>query len=357
MNILLVDDDDKVFVRLRKYFSKRKNIHVIYCKDFLEIKNFQILYKFDLVILDLNNGNPALNDTEAGTSVLTSIYKHSFLPIIILSAWADDYENPYKGNHFIKIVKKGQNELKELNKAIQEYEGFIEKQKSIADVITSHISEIYRDSYGNMIKNYNSSTKNDKAQIFIHLMKRRLAASFDTNPEHGSIKPWEIYLYPALGEQLLTGDIIKKKGKNREIPSSYKIILSPSCDLQSENNRKHIENVIVANFVSVKSAIPLRSEIKNKLLTTSSPERYMLFSELVDVFPHMACDLKSIEVVKFNSIGKGKSYERIVSIDSPFREALTWAFLHINGRPGLPDRDIYIWINNIKEKCYQENKS
>jgi hypothetical protein len=122
--------------------------------------------------------------------------------------------------------------------------------------------------------------------------------------------------------------------------------------LQSEDNRRHIENVIVANFVPINEAVPKKTEISRKLLTTSSPERYIIFYELINIIPHMACDLKSIETIKFDSIGKGKDYERILSIDSPFRESLIWSFLQINGRPGLPDRDIDIWINDIKNKCY-----
>ncbi|GHV37633.1 hypothetical protein AGMMS49546_06040 [Spirochaetia bacterium] len=352
MNILLVDDDDNIYRKVSNGYKNDPGVNIIPCNDFQEISKKQTLYKLDLIILDLNNGNPALNDTEAGDKILKNIYSHYFLPIIIFSAWADDYDNPYKDNYFVRNIKKGQGELRELKKVIKEYRDFIGKQNSITDKINLHISEIYRETYNNMVQNNRSRKLTSKAEVFTHLIQRRLAASFDSNIESDSIKPWEIYLYPPLGNQLLAGDILKKKKANKEMPSSYKVILSPSCDLQSDVGRKHIENVIVANFVPINEAVPKKTDISRKLLTTSSPERYIVFYELINIIPHMACDLKSIEIIKFDSIGKGKDFERVLSIDSPFRESLIWSFLQVNGRPGLPDRDIDIWINDIKAKCY-----
>jgi CheY-like chemotaxis protein len=354
MNILLVDDDDNVYQKISKSYKNEPGVNIVFCKNFQELNKYQALYKLDLIILDLNNGNPALNDTEAGDSILKNIYRYCFLPVIIFSAWADDYDNPYKDNYFVRSIKKGQGELRELRKIIKEYRDFIGKQNAISGKINSHISEIYRETYNNMVKNDRSKKLSSKAEIFTHLIQRRLAASFDSNIEYDSIKPWEIYLYPPLGDQLLAGDILKKRRTNNETPSSYRVILSPSCDLQSGNNRKHIENVIVANFIPINEAVPKKADITRKLLTTSSPERYIIFYELINIIPHMACDLKSIETIKFDSIGKGKDYERILSIDSPFRESLIWSFLQINGRPGLPNRDIDIWINDIKAKYYPE---
>jgi hypothetical protein len=354
MNILLVDDDDTMYQKVSKSYKRDSDVNILPCSDFQEINKYQTLYKLDLIILDLNNGNPVLNDTEAGDNILKNIYSHYFLPVIIFSAWADDYDNPYKDNYFVRKIKKGQGELRELKKVIKEYRDFIGKQNAITNKIDAHISEIYRATYNNMVKNDRSKKLASKAEIFIHLIQRRLAASFDSSIEYDSIKPWEIYLYPPLGDQLLTGDILKKKRTNNKTPSSYKVILSPSCDLQSGNNRKHIENVIVANFVPINKAVPKKTDVSRKLLTTSSPERYIIFYELINIIPHMACDLKSIETIKFDSIGKGKDYEKILSIDSPFRESLVWSFLQINGRPGLPDRDVDIWINDIKTKCYPE---
>ena len=43
-------------------------------------------------------------------------------------------------------------------------------------------------------------------------------------------------------------------------------------------------------------------------------------------------------------------YIRVVSIDSPFREQIAWAYLNTAGRPGVPDRDFAIWEKQYLDK-------
>jgi len=48
---------------------------------------------------------------------------------------------------------------------------------------------------------------------------------------------------------------------------------------------------------------------------------------------------------------KGEAgFTRIASIDSPFREQIAWAHLQIAGRPGVPERDIDKWTQEILER-------
>jgi CTP synthase len=67
----------------------------------------------------------------------------------------------------------------------------------------------------------------------------------------------------------------------------------------------------------------------------------------------MLCDFKELEIINFNDLDK--NFERVVSIDSPFRESLVWADIAINGRPGLPDRDYQSWLTSIRQDCYGKN--
>lgn len=46
---------------------------------------------------------------------------------------------------------------------------------------------------------------------------------------------------------------------------------------------------------------------------------------------------------------EGIAFERIASVDSPFRELVTWSYLQVAGRPGLPDRDLDEWAEGIDE--------
>lgn len=66
----------------------------------------------------------------------------------------------------------------------------------------------------------------------------------------------------------------------------------------------------------------------------------------------MMANLRNLQLIPIENIGKpgeGKKFIRVASIDSPFREALSWAYLQVSGRPGLPERDLEAWSHEILE--------
>jgi hypothetical protein len=351
MNVLLIEDDEEIYNSIVTGIKRLQTIQILPQSKFDDVRKIFETYKVDLVILDLNNGNVATADTDAGDKIIRKIYQYSFLPIIIFSAFSDIYDNPYKDNYFVKTVKKGPDGINELKKAIREYRPFIEKRMDISHGLDVNVSEIYRNSYQILIKNIMSKKSNERTEIFTRLIKRRLAASMDSMVGNDAINAWEIYLYPCPGCDFLTGDILKKKKSNKNDPSSYKIILSPSCDLQLEEGRKHIEKVRVACFKKVESVFK-KSQLRESTLRDISPKQYLFFHKLEGIFPHMICDFKDLEIINFNDLNR--KYERIVSVDSPFRESIVWADLTINSRLGLPDRNCDKWLNSIKEDCYSE---
>ncbi|WP_010255970.1 response regulator [Treponema primitia] len=354
MNILLIDDEDRVFDRLKRTFKDQDDIIITHCKNFHHFERYLSLYKIDIMILDLNNDGGITGETETGSKIYNTVYEKYFLPLIIYSGYSDNYDNPHEDNIFIKKIQKGSSDIKQLKSAINEFKLFVEKKISITSSINKNISNVFRDTYQKFSK-AKSTDIGSRTDLFTNLMRRRLAASFDYGLDTGSIKAWEIYLYPPLdSNNLLMGDIIRKKGEDKNNPASYKIILSPSCDLQQ--GQDPVEKVIVATFKQIREAYNKKDKIKQGILSTSSPNRFMIFHELFGEFPHMACDLKSLEIINFNKIGQeaDKEFEKVVSIDSPFRESLSWAFLHINGRPGLPNRDFKSWEEDIKKKCFIE---
>ena len=342
MNILFVEDEEDIVKSVLREFKRQKDIQFLPHCEFDDIDKKLSKYKVDLIILDLSNGIE--NDTEAGKQIITKIYAQSFLPIIIYSGYSNIFENPFKDNYFIRTVKKGPNGISELKKVIQEFLPFIKKKILVSKEIDTDISEIYRYTYQKMISNTRLKNTSKKTEIFTRLMKRRLAASID-EPTENKINAWEIYLYPCLGKDYLTGDILRKKKASKKDPSSYRLILSPSCDLQ-----KHIQNVKVTCFINIADKFK-KNDLKSvKLLRDTSPEQYMFFHKLEGEFPHMICDFKKIEVIEFKKLTE--IFERVASIDSPFREAIAWADMTINNRPGLPDRDCEAWLESIKTDCF-----
>lgn len=63
--------------------------------------------------------------------------------------------------------------------------------------------------------------------------------------------------------------------------------------------------------------------------------------------PTMAADLRQLELIPFAEIVDENYYRRIASIDSPFRELISWAYMQTACRPGLPDRNVDEWCDEI----------
>jgi hypothetical protein len=350
MNILVVEDEDASYQSIILGFRWQRNTQILPRCDFSDVEKELVTYKVDLIILDLSNGID--RDTSAGEAIIKKIYNHSFLPIIIFSGFSNDFDNPFKNNYFIKTVKKGTTGIAELKIAIKEFMPFIKKQILVSNELNIDISEIYRNTYQKLIANKKLKNVNKKSEIFARLMKRRLAASIDESSDENRINAWEIYLYPCLGDEYLTGDILRKRGANKKKPSSYRIILSPSCDLQKEH--KPIQSIKVACFKSIQDNFK-KSELKIKNLRDTSPNQFMFFHKFEGEFPHMLCDFKALETINYNDLND--KFVRVVSIDSPFRESIVWADITINGRPGLPDRNCDEWLMNIKAECYPEKQN
>jgi len=181
------------------------------------------------------------------------------------------------------------------------------------------------------------------------------------NPLNKEIASWEQYLYPPVGKDLLTGDILKKKGSDEKTPNNYYVVLTPSCDMVSDEHRgPKVEKVLVACCTDVKNMLPevnaeptTRSErLKEKLLPflrRGYGNFCLPLPEFPGILPPMTAELKNLKLIELNKIGNDaqSEYYRIVSVDSPFREMATWAYVQVTGRPGLPERNFDTWADEI----------
>ena len=80
---------------------------------------------------------------------------------------------------------------------------------------------------------------------------------------------------------------------------------------------------------------------------------------LKKIIPLMAADLQDLQLVPVDIIGIPESlgaveYVRVTSLDSPFREMVSWAYLQIVGRPGLPNRNFREWKKKNLEEYKEE---
>jgi hypothetical protein len=214
---------------------------------------------------------------------------------------------------------------------------------------------------------WKAETDNDRRpQLFLRSARRRLAAmmDLDTLMTGERMLFWEQYVLPPLGDNLLMGDLLRDKGGDPMEPSSYRLVLTPSCDLDTSGGRKGIDNVLVAKcrspityFQAVTGAAignTLSKKARDKLSTSLTQPQcggYVFLPEFKSVLPPMSACLRDLELIPSSNIGTNEkpdsTFARVVSIDSPFREYLAWAYLQVAGRPGIPDRDL--------ERCIEDN--
>jgi DNA-binding NtrC family response regulator len=127
MNILHIEDDEKQQQRVKEGLSKVIKSHIKSC-TFDDYTQYLDFYNIDLIILDLSNTQTG--DIEPGNEILEEIWKTSFCPIIIFSAYADEnYQTEHNENCFIKKVEKGSGDIKRLIETVNELSGYVERKK------------------------------------------------------------------------------------------------------------------------------------------------------------------------------------------------------------------------------------
>jgi hypothetical protein len=153
-------------------------------------------------------------------------------------------------------------------------------------------------------------------------------------------------------------------GENLADPCAYRLVLSPSCDLvRSASRRAKVEKALVARCtgpLAYRDAVASSNRSGEKLneriahaLTEPHCGGFVPLPSFGNEIPPLAANLRSLDLVDIDDVSldgsSGKTYVRLVSIDSPFREHIGWAYLSIAGRPGVPDVDTKEWSLEMTE--------
>ena len=152
-------------------------------------------------------------------------------------------------------------------------------------------------------------------------------------------------MIPPLEDNLLTGDILFVHGGDRNTPESFRLLLSPSCDLVVRSNGKS-----KIDWALVAKCEPLQKYV-NSVKATAKIHSGDLAKRLPGFLsqPHVGGCVPLPALIE--DIGpreeNDQKYLRLASIDSPFREYIVWAFLTVTGRPGIPERDLNEWAQEI----------
>ncbi len=358
MKILIIDDEPTNYETLSNHLTDKfgeDNVTTTY-RNFSDGRDIvSSHHQYEVVIIDLFNGAIGSSD-KVGADVWADVQKGKFVPVIIYSAFDGDLDFDFPIEHPIlkRVIRQGDSynqvhsHLKELLPLIEELrEVGNEFNESIKDVLTQTAPFLW-EAEPDPLK---------RTGLLKRSARRRLAAKMDQQTFTGEkLQFWEQYLIPPVEEDLLMGDLIRVKKENKTHPVSYRLILTPSCDL-ARNGK--VRSVLVAKCESSDTMIQKlnikvteltnresKKNAVNKLkssLNDSHVQGYVYLPDFASEIPAMVANLRDLALIPLSHI-KGtqkrpQSYERVASVDSPFREQIAWAYLQIAGRPGVPDRD------------------
>jgi len=364
LRILLVEDEEGPAEVLKKTIGENVGqVDIRVERDFEQALLLLKPHSFEAVILDLFLGHPAQNDKE-GQKVWEQIWKTKLIPVIVHTAGDCDLEPDIPPNNpFLKCITKHDGSDLEVVQYLQSILPHIlalrrveiEFNKVIHSVIEQVSPLIWQAETNDQLR----------PELLVRSARRRLAAMMDMKmlSTGEPMMSWEQYIYPPIDDSLLTGDLLRQGDGKFDDPDAYRLVLTPSCDLVVRDGKCKVQNVLVARCKSQDDylkVVAIQANVKpkgldKKILRSRITEPqlggYVFLPAYKSILPSMAAHLRDLELIPITEIDltdktKG-SFKRITSIDSPFREQITWAYLQIAGRPGVPDRDMDKWTQEI----------
>jgi len=356
--ILIIEDDPKTVEHLKLTFGQRLPDALVESVDFPDALGRVTTLRPDAVVMDvLEDADNTRTTAEATLDYLWDVH---FCPVVVHSA--HDEPEFFKGKHhpFTHFEAKTDGSDERVAAKLKAFCNHMDCLRKFAAEVAKRTSESLRHVTA-LIWN-ETGDENEQRDMLLRVARRRIAASFDLAPA-GDKHPraWEQYIYPPLDPDLLTGDVLHATDGKADDPTSFRVVLSPSCDLVV-NQSGALKEVLIARCVGAEKwlkkvkldANTPEDKLRDRLpkeVTRDQHEGIKILPSLPGHIPIMAVDLKNLELIPFDKIrppgGALPAFVRIASVDSPFREQLAWAYVQVAGRPGMPVTDVLDFSERI----------
>ena len=366
MRVLFIDDQESSVIDAIEALDAELDDFKHWVTDFEEGKSIISSLRPDIVVLDIWDGAPQISESE-GQEIFDLIWNEQFCPLIVYTADSGKVEETNGMHHpFAEGISKGSGSDLKVLEAVRSFRPHISGLREAERIVRNALSQSMRDVAPYAFEYIGDADK--RADTIVRAGRRRVAALMDDPlPDETRIAGWEQYICPPISPDLLLGDVLKVSNLQASDPSSFRLVLTPSCDLVSSGGRvPKVREVLVAKCVSMKVALrSLGITIGNRekdltehpLLSQGYSNAIVPFPELKGKVPTMAANLRELELVSISNIGSEcADFLRVASIDSPFREMVAWAYLQISARPGMPDRDIESWSAEINESVRNQDE-
>lgn len=365
----MIDDDPEMIetVRVQLELDMPNEVAFSSCQQFEEGKALVRRSQPDMLIVDWFEGEHDSETPQAnGRKVWDELWEHCFCPIVFFTAFETEVRNESAvdlSHPLVFSVAKGPEGLPELTQRLKEFAPHAQALRSVADDLQRSRQATVREVAKAIFNSPGDAAT--KADILRRAVRRRIAASIDVTSSHGaeSLLSWEQFLFPPISDHLMTGDLIRKSNEPAESPSAYRLVLTPTCDLVCHDGKCAADAILVAKCddpvkftnkifrspTDTRDKEAARAAAEQQLRkdlgpALNDPHRagLVVIPRCPTLSPLMVANLKRTELIPVGSVGDQGSnceYVRIASIDSPFREYfITWSFLQISCRPGVPPR-------------------
>lgn len=368
IKLLFVEDDERAIRHARDRVQESHPDIQCEVKDFEEAIDWIRKNPPDIISLDLLSGGLSGEPAVAGQSVFEQVWQNHFCPVIVYSAQPDAEEEGRPPHPFLVTIQKGSGSPERFATAVGQFRPQIDALRDAQNHVRREFNTAMKELAPTVFLETSSTI--ERQRIIVRSGRRRLAAQMDDFSDYEGedaklLAPWEHYLCPPVSKDLLLGDILHKTGE-AIVANAFRVVLTPSCDLVASSGRKpKVSQILVAKCVEMKEglskvAINLGKKAKNdeskmeefhsklKLELTQAFIRNIIpFPKFGSQIPTMAADLRQLELIDFGQDGSLESFRRVSSIDSPFRELISWAYMQTACRPGLPDRNVDEWSREI----------
>ena len=318
VDVLIIDDED-TFWKPLEYDLHEAGVLKTRVEETFE-RGLERLCEFRpaTVVLDIYAG-PASAGNPAGRTILDDIWQRHFVPIICTSAGpAEDIREAAERHPLLKFVNKNAElpraeivghvkslipDGKDIIQVRSELDG--ETSVSTQRVLTRLVPLIWP------IMPDRATRKNRLANA----ARRQLGNEMESrNFINGlPILPWEQYVLPPVGKNLLTSDILRRRDGRVSDASSYRVVLTPSCDMVEREGRKtNVSEVLtgacvpIEQFDGVKSfptaEKPNFEKFCRERLSPPHQGGRTALPAIGDI-PNMAISYRQLELIKLGDIG------------------------------------------------------
>lgn len=352
MQILIVDDDPNSVLPLELELDQRGHRHMLV--GFEQMKAALNEVRPDLVVLDLRDDGAGGGN--AGTDLYeTAVWKDHFCPVVVYSGFADEFHP--KDQSLVKTVEKKDGSEVAVLAAMDELRPYSDSLSGLRNEIDGHARETLRD-LTRAIANQAALTPAQIQELVVGMGRRRTAAYLDDQKQAAPLMPESQYVFPPTSAAYRFGDVLRLDAGPANDAASFRLVLSPSCDLEPQPGKPpRVNRVLVAHCCTAlgRGGLPeqygasFRKSVL-KVLSAGCAREFVLLPAFLGLVPAMCADLKSVDLLEgYADTGGGvyavAGYSRVVSIDSPFRERIAWAFMNVAVRPGVPGLDNERWAD------------